>query len=502
MPKKKQKKNQPEHKSRYAQLSAAFLRYLQLYLPGFKNEELEIQLALLDMILQAPSRYRQHAHYDGWATFTYQELERRFGEDKFREVNRRVRVFDVIEDWSKVLGMTKPYMLTDAVTDLRDKFLKGVLRRRNTDLLTEDGKAIRTLPRNALEAKNKSGQTREGWREVAVRTDVPINMHMLKMLIRRIEAKRYAIEYGFVQGELFSQEPDEKYLRELHAEALAILHQSKNTVAPGFVIHRYQQSESGRLYAKGINLQNAYRPVRQAAMTSFYDYDISNAHFAILDQMAQRFGYECSAIRHYLKHKKTIREELADKFGLHIGQAKQALIALVYGAAFSEEDTRAIPKIVGSVVVAKKMYQHPQFTAIKADVDGAKKAILAGWPVSRRTIKNACGLTVDIKDKNPLQQLAHLLQGIEATALEAAHRVAPDKIVLLQHDGFTTTEKLDHEAIETAMFEATGYRLEVGKPDPIICNLDDAFNEHPVKNQNEIPLEANACAGFAISVRS
>ena len=93
--------------------------------------------------------------------------------------------------------------------------------------------------------------------------------------------------------------------------------------------------------------------------------------------------------------------------------------------------------------------------------------------------------------------------GVEVTALEAAYRLYPKEIVLLQHDGFTSTKPLDTKRIEAAMLEATGYRLEVEQK-VIQVNLGDAFDAHPddTNNQIEIGRKANAGAGSSHSTAS
>lgn len=494
------KKKQKHHADRYAQLSDSFLKYLRRYLPGFRAEPVRVQIAILGMIMQAPTKYRQHSYYQGWASFNYQELERKFGRGRFAGINESLGIFLSVDDWSKVEGRTKPYMLTDLVTDIRAKFLAGVTRR-TTHLLTEDGQIQRTLPVQAVEAKANSGQTRKGWKGKSVRTAVPVNQYMLKELMTSIGALLYQAEHGFPQGNLFHDHPDPDYLRELYDEARVILHLSRNKIANGFVTHRYAESDSGRLYARGVNLQNAYRPVRQAALDGMYDYDIENCHYSILDQMAHKHGYECGAVKQYLANKEPVRRALAVEFDVNVNQVKQALIALVYGATFSEEPQHALPKVLG-VEKALAMYQHPQFLALRDDVAAARSAILRGHPVTRQTIKNMRGLTINVKKHDARQQLAHLLQGVEAVALEAAHRLYPDHIVLLQHDGFTSTRPLDHKAIELAIFEATGYRLEVLEGQFVTCRLDDALNAHPLKNQIKTGLQANAGAGFGVSLVS
>ena len=68
---------------------------------------------------------------------------------------------------------------------------------------------------------------------------------------------------------------------------------------------------------------------------------------------------------------------------------------------------------------------------------------------------------------------------------EAAYRLYPKEIVLLQHDGFAATCQLDTKLIEAAILEATGYRLEVEQK-AIQVNLNEAFDAHPDDTNNQI----------------
>ncbi len=155
----------------------------------------------------------------------------------------------------------------------------------------------------------------------------------------------------------------------------------------------------------------------------------------------------------------------------------------------------ALPEIFGSSQLAQKIYLHPPFLALRDDIAGARAIVLKAQEVSpRRTIKNCRGLTIRLDEFNERQQLAHLLQGVEVTALEAAYRLYPEEIVLLQHDGFTATRPLDTKRIEAAMLEATGYRLEV-KQKVIQVNLGDAFDAHPDDTNNQIEIGRKANAG-------
>lgn len=505
MPKRRSRK--PQHADRYAALSEGFLRHLVRWLPGLKAEPKHIQLAITRMIFQAPSRYRAHSHIEGAAWFTFQELERNFGRGGFGQVNARLGIFEVARDehgreaWSKGQERTKAYTLTPKVADLHRAFMAGAFRRKHTRLLTEDGKQITSLPPTAFEAKSLRGTTRVGFRNLLIRPTVPVNLAQLKKLLGSIEVRLYAHEAGIHQAELFAASPDIGFLRELKQEVLGLVHLARNERWQGAILTRYEESASGRQYATGTpNLQNCRRVTRQAALAGFYDLDIENCHFDILNQMAEQCGYVCTEIRAYLADKKGRRRVMAELFGITEGQAKTAFITLVYGARFSVRDEDALPKLLGPATQA--VYQHPPFKALKDDIAGARRAILKAH-VSRQKITNAMGLTIDIRDADDRQQLAHLLQGVEAAALEAACRVYPERVILLQHDGFSSTTRLDTRRIEEAILAATGYRLKVEQK-AITVDLDAAHDEHPadLKNQNEIARRASIHAGFGLSAAS
>jgi hypothetical protein len=508
------KKNQKQHKvihhaHRYEQFDEAFLRYLVRHLPGFKQQPKEVRLALCGMIYEAPTRYRAHSHHEGYSRFTWQELEQSFGRGGFAAINEDLGLFEVLkeggrDDWTMVEGRTKAYMLTERVATIRENFLAGCFRRGATKLLTQDGKYLQSLPASAMAAKNKDGQNRRGFQGLPVTTLVPVKLVQVKKLLVSIEARLVAHEAGFVTGELFSEVPNIKFLKALRQDAAMVVSKARHVEWPGHVLHRYSEIESGRVYAEGVgNLQNCYRVLREAAMAGLYDIDIENCHYSILAQMAAAQGYPCTEINDYLANKKKVRESLAAEFGISVRQAKDALIALIYGAKFSGRAEDALPIIFNSTQLAKKIYLHPKFLALRDDISGAREVVLKAQEVSRRTIKNCRGLTIRLDDSNERQQLAHLLQGVEVTALEAAYRLYPKEIVLLQHDGFTSTKPLDTKRIEAAMLEATGYRLEVEQK-VIQVNLGDAFDAHPddTNNQIEIGRKANAGAGSSHTTAS
>lgn len=126
----KQKPKKVVHAKRYVQFDAAFLRYLEWRLPGFKQQPDKVRLELCGMIDAASTRYRKHSRYDGYSRFGWQELEQSFGRGGFAAINQALGLFEVLKDgerevWSKADGHTKAYRLTPQVAEIRADFLKG-----------------------------------------------------------------------------------------------------------------------------------------------------------------------------------------------------------------------------------------------------------------------------------------------------------------------------------------------------------------------------------------
>jgi hypothetical protein len=233
-----------------------------------------------------------------------------------------------------------------------------------------------------------------------------------------------------------------------------------DVLGDGYVMHRYAQSRSGRLYGVGVTLQNTPTLIKEAALAGQWEYDFSNCHFTILDQMAAQFGYDCTAIRHYLGNKNAIRAAIADQAGIKVEQAKVCLLATLYGARASLSRENAIPEEIGADAAAR-LYQVEQYMAIKADIQGARQKILAGWPRTRNgrlinAFKKAIPRTAKAEER-----LAHLIQGVEALALKTVIDMHPDQICLVQHDGWASPDRLSIKTIEEAVMEATGYRLDL-----------------------------------------
>ena len=92
--------------------------------------------------------------------------------------------------------------------------------------------------------------------------------------------------------------------------------------------------------------------------------------------------------------------------------------------------------------------------------------------------------------------MAHLLQGVEAVALEAAVRTCSDHVVLLQHDGFTATRFVEPAMLSKAVLNETGYDLSF-EVEAIVSPMEAIKARFCTKSEiDEKPIKYNALESF------
>ncbi|GAB3362684.1 MULTISPECIES: hypothetical protein [Giesbergeria] len=433
--------------------------HLQKTIPGFRKEAMHHQLALASMVWTGSSKRRQHESLEGAMSFYCRELEDAFGRGGFKEINKRLEFFISTGQWFRDSGETKGYWFTDRVKESRDTYLARRWRK-VTRLLKADGTVMKTIPA-AVAGKDMLGVNTTAWTNAKELNVVRVDLASLERLRRWLAQVLADYDDGRVPHDLATEFPAREDVERLAHATGQIIRLAKTDVAGnGYIAHRYVQATTGRLYAKGVNLQNAPSLIKQAALAGLWEYDFSNCHFAIIAQMAQQHGYQCKAIARYLADKKATRRVIAAQAGISDNQAKVCLLAVMYGARLSEWHENAIPEAIGQEAAAR-LFKVAQFKAIADDVAAARRAILKGWPrTAAGRLTNAFGKAIDGKAR-AVEQMAHLVQGVEAKALQTAIDLYPNKIVLLQHDGFASTSKLNVGVITEAVFQATGYRLEL-----------------------------------------
>ena len=458
------------------------VKFLKMEFPEFRKESPEDQEALARMLWVGNGWRRQHEHFEGALTFHYSELDAEFGRRRFPAVNGAVGFFSVTKNWSKDHKFTRGYTMTPKVQEAFGRYMKK-RRRKNVKLLIGNGIELRTPPK-AVAAKDSDGKTTSRWNHYKDGNVIEVDLDNLNALVKWLYWVRDDIGRGNI-GNLFAPYPPMKVIDLTLSMAYQVIRMSQTAVAGrGHLMQRYIEAPSGRLFAQGINLQNAPSLIKEAAFHGMWEYDFSNCHFAILRQMAARFGYECQAVDHSLANKPEVRKEIAKQAGIHEAHSKECLLMLMYGAGQSDDPDKAIPAAIG-LEAAQRLYAVDLFAGIGNDVRQARKVILKGWKRNQRGgLTNEFGKTIDPTEQSQLQLLAHLIQGVEAFALNTATKLHdPQTIPLLQHDGFVATSNLPVWEIEQAVEQVTGYRLVMEK-ERIQISPEAYFLKNSNQNEN------------------
>ena len=120
-----------------------FLQHLQVAVPGFAVERDGHQMAIARMLWSGFTKTREHSHFAGHLSFTFQELDKGFGRRKFELINSRLGLFSVTQ-WSTHSGYTKGYAPTKVSTKALDTYLGGSFST-PASLIYEDASGIKAL---------------------------------------------------------------------------------------------------------------------------------------------------------------------------------------------------------------------------------------------------------------------------------------------------------------------------------------------------------------------
>jgi hypothetical protein len=241
---------------------------------------------------------------------------------------------------------------------------------------------------------------------------------------------------------------------------------------PGLIPVLYTEIKSGRLYGDGLNPQTWPRELRKAAFNGQCDYDLENCHYAIFSQLAKLQGISTPGIDDYLENKCTMRKTIAEAVGISNDDAKQCLIALIYGARLSTRKGNAIPKLIGTDKAAK-LFKCLSYTSLYTDIKKASESILKAHmrpqglinamrkTITRGKLNDTTAKQVAGKKKK-VDLLSHIVQGYEAKMQEIAVQLHGETITLLQHDGFTSTNRnIDTDALCREIEHQTGLKMSI-----------------------------------------
>jgi hypothetical protein len=437
----------PEHTRRlkdYGPVLESFLQTLQAHIAGFSDFSPRQQIAMTRMIWS--TERRPHQTKQNESSYSERSLRDSFGRQGFAQMNGRLGIFEV-SDYSKSQNQTRGYRLSPWVEKIKEAFLNS--KTQTSRLLIQRGNkmtSLRQVPEPICYLH--IGVTESAWENAKVLNACPVSLEHLEALQEDL-----ILRLGFT--------PE---VSDLHNMIGQVRHMADvDVLGKGNMMIRYAESTTGRLYAEGISLQNVPRILRHAALAGMYDYDFSNCHFQILASLSRQYGHKPEAIEHYLQTKRATRNGIAQRIGITLQQAKDALIALIYGAnSHSVRPEDSIPSLMG-VDRAKALYADPAFRALADDISKASRIVCRSMRPSNGGIRNAMGLYIHEGAKQSVI-LAHILQGIEARALRTVIQLRPKEPVLLMHDGWVSPECLTLKELgelESAVLKATGVPLKI-----------------------------------------
>jgi len=415
------------------------------------------KLALLVVATYAPSKKRIHSEYGGYVSHSYTFVAKASGgvyknkkvsSGALTAINNDLDLFVITGSYSKQQSITKGYKLSNWLTASINNYLfdayinVGYGDNEKCSMLR---KAITTFDKNDKRRKGKGN----------LKFAVQINRKVLFKLVKTLSTLGK-------DGQLITDNDKNTLITK---QALIMLENSSGDVLPrGWIAQPYIEAASGRVYGTGLHLQNACKETRTAALKGLYQLDISNAHYSILAQASATNDTQLQNIEFYIRNKQMVRATIADDCDIEPGLVKQALIALIYGASLSTKYIKtdkglkqtAILRICGNDKSYQALINHHFFKGISQDVKRGGSVMIDNAKTKAGNMYNALNKPIS-SSETLAKQTAHLLQGIEAQALDAVLKASEVAVAL--HDGFVFTKKVSASFLECEIKKATGYAL-------------------------------------------
>jgi hypothetical protein len=373
------------------------------------------------------------------------KLRKSFGVDGFRELNDLLECIASSRGWDVENKETKAYWLTGEGKRMIESARQEALKGAENYLLDGRGNQVRKRKNGVYTARDN--QNRNAVTDAKLEWAVPVNLEAISMVLD------IGVGKFFPDVSLDRVARTDTTLRAIHACAL------NDNVGRGLIPQVYKEATSGRLYGTGeLSLQSVTREAKRVALLGAHEYDFINCHYRLLHNYAQGQQIDTPATNEYLDNPRAFRQSLADELSITYQQAKECLIAIIFGATRSYWADCAIPALIGPEK-AELLYELPQFDELSFEVVEVGERMRADAP----RLPN--GAIVNCRKKacigNPRQELAHLLQGLESHLLHCVIAEYGDDILIIQHDGFTASRHIEPNEIEALISYQTGIEMPV-----------------------------------------
>lgn len=316
-----------------------------------------------------------------------------------------------------------------------------------------------------------------------------------------------------------------------HASEILLVSEYLDGVLPQIIV----ESDFGRRYYKGLNLQNVSKVVRNAALGDNYEYDLNSAVYAIKLNYAseitdKKFTYTSEYIEGGGKYKDSIRKMLAlhcfdiDKnskyFDERVKIIKHAITAIGFGAkktstGYFDKTTNQIKytalsdiftytvkgddgkdikiplkkKIDGKDVLCIDLFlQHKWMSEFIKEQDEMTKLIVHSCIENKIVTKETHPFLVDGRNAiNTNRTIAYFFQSSERIIMDKiCEQIEKDgiKVLLRVHDAFHTSKPINMKEIHSFIIEefiSSGIKWLGTK----IISLEETFNQGYYYDDND-----------------
>ena len=209
-----------------------------------------------------------------------------------------------------------------------------------------------------------------------------------------------------------------------------------------------KHDDVGRWIAKGgVGLQALSRDVRAALAQKYYwDVDMQNAQPTLLVQYAEKRGWVCDKVKHYISYREELLTEMMDVFGIERWEAKDRIIALCFGGQASPD--KYTPFFVTEF--------QPQLATLMRNVEKEKSKEMSPALV-KRGVRSIMAFVLQTEERKVLMAMDASL-GRQGRSLEV---LIHDGGLVRKKDGETHFPEEVLRKVERDVAEATGYSVRL-----------------------------------------
>lgn len=237
--------------------------------------------------------------------------------------------------------------------------------------------------------------------------------------------------------------------------------------------------------------------VKEVYEEYYYDIDIENCHYVIIQQLCNHNNLKCDNITKYITNRDETLKMMMDEWKIERADAKCFFILIIYGGSI-EKQMQILAKKYKSDKISSKSKSYKFLDKLKSELVAIQNIIVDMNPEIKYEVERN-KILKDQHDYNPdSSTFSYFVQEYECRILECmylyckANKYIQNNIVSLCSDGFALPRKnvkdLDEliKELERVVKEVTGFKIKlVNKPmdEDLLNELDDAqLNEEENPN--------------------